>query len=117
MLVLCREGLDWLVHECSLRALRLLPVLTNGGSAEAGGMKQYIDWIDPALTVTAFYTNDTIKVGGAFLCCILFIWALLLTGLMPACLGAAAFMPRHTPGHIRMRPADQHVTLKASVIR
>jgi hypothetical protein len=43
-------------------------VLTNGGSAEAGGMKQYIDWIDPALTVTAFYTNDTIKVGGAFLC-------------------------------------------------
>jgi hypothetical protein len=42
--------------------MRLLPVLTNGGSAEAGGMKQYIDWIDPALTVAAFYTNDTIKV-------------------------------------------------------
>lgn len=26
-------------------------------------MKQYIDWVDPALTVTDFYTNDTIKVG------------------------------------------------------
>lgn len=50
------------MHECSLRGLRLLPVLTNGGSAEGGGMKQYIDWIDPALTVSDFYTNDTIKV-------------------------------------------------------
>lgn len=51
-----------MVHECGLRGLRLLPVLTNGGSAEGGGMKQYIDWIDPALTVVDFYTNDTIKV-------------------------------------------------------
>jgi hypothetical protein len=58
----CREGLDWLVHECSLRGLRVLPILTNGGSTQGGGMKQYIDWVDPELTVTDFYTNDTIKV-------------------------------------------------------
>lgn len=57
------EGLDWLVHECGLRGIRLLPVLTNGGSAELGGMKQYVDWVDPMLTVADFYTNDTIKVG------------------------------------------------------
>lgn len=89
MLVLCREGLDWLVHECSLRALRLLPVLTNGGSAEAGGTKQYIDWIDPALTVTAFYTNDTIKVTGL---CVDYCLTVLLEGLLPPFLGKAAFM-------------------------
>lgn len=58
----CREGLDWLVHECSLRGLRVLPVLTNGGSTQGGGMKQYIDWVDAHLTVTDFYTNDTVKV-------------------------------------------------------
>jgi hypothetical protein len=45
-----------------LREVRLLPVLTNGGSTEGGGMKQYIDWIDPALTVNDFYKNDTVKV-------------------------------------------------------
>lgn len=56
-----REGLDWLVHECGLRGIRVLPVLTNGGSTAGGGMLQYIDWIDPALTVTDFYKNDTIK--------------------------------------------------------
>lgn len=26
-------------------------------------MKQYIDWVDPDLTVTDFYSNDTVKVG------------------------------------------------------
>lgn len=51
------------MHEAGLRGLRLLLVLTNGGSSQGGGMKQYVDWVDPALTVTAFYTNDTIKVG------------------------------------------------------
>lgn len=60
-----REGLDWLVHECGLRGIRLLPVLTDGGSTAGGGMRQYIDWIDPALTVTDFYKNDTIKVSAA----------------------------------------------------
>lgn len=64
-LTLRREGLDWLVHECGLRGIRLLPVLTNGGRTAAGGMRQYIDWIDPALTVTDFYKNDTIKVSAA----------------------------------------------------
>lgn len=53
-----------MVHECGMRGIRLLPVLTNGGSNEGGGMKQYIDWIDPALTVADFYKNDTIKVRG-----------------------------------------------------
>lgn len=54
-----------MVHECALRGIRLLPVLTNGGSTAGGGMRQYIDWIDPALTVTDFYKNDTIKVSAA----------------------------------------------------
>jgi hypothetical protein len=45
-----------------LRGLKLLLVLTNGGSASWGGMKQYTDWVDPALTVTDFYGNDTVKV-------------------------------------------------------
>lgn len=58
-----REGLDWLLHEAGLRGLRVILVLTNGASSAGGGMKQYIDWVDPALTVTDFYTNDTVKVG------------------------------------------------------
>lgn len=63
LLLSFREGLDWLVHECGLRGLRLLPVLTNGASTDGGGMKQYTDWVDTELTVTDFYTNDTVKVG------------------------------------------------------
>ncbi len=27
-----------------------------------GGMMQYTQWVDPMLTVTDFYTNDTVKV-------------------------------------------------------
>ncbi|KAF6262270.1 glycoside hydrolase superfamily [Scenedesmus sp. NREL 46B-D3] len=54
-------GLDWLVHVAGLRGIKLLLVLTNGGSAAWGGMKQYTDWVDPALTVTDFYGNDTVK--------------------------------------------------------
>jgi hypothetical protein len=58
----CSAGLDWLVHVAGLRGLKLLLVLTNGGSATWGGMKQYTDWVDPGLTVTDFYGNDTVKV-------------------------------------------------------
>jgi hypothetical protein len=50
------------VHVAGLRGIKLLLVLTNGGSAAWGGMKQYTDWVDPALTVTDFYGNDTVKV-------------------------------------------------------
>jgi hypothetical protein len=52
------------VHEAGLRGLRLILVLTNGGSAAGGGMQQFTDWVDPALTVSDFYTNDTVKVRG-----------------------------------------------------
>jgi hypothetical protein len=61
----CSAGLDWLVHVAGLRGIKLLLVLTNGGSASWGGMKQYTNWVDPALTVTDFYGNDTVKVSGS----------------------------------------------------
>eukprot|EP00879_Flechtneria_rotunda_P009239 GHRR01009672.1.p1 GENE.GHRR01009672.1~~GHRR01009672.1.p1 ORF type:complete len:721 (+),score=226.02 GHRR01009672.1:221-2383(+) len=54
-------GLDWLVHEAGKRGLKLVPVMTNGGSTANGGMKQYTDWVDQALTITDFYSNDTVK--------------------------------------------------------
>eukprot|EP00878_Enallax_costatus_P030381 GHUV01033074.1.p1 GENE.GHUV01033074.1~~GHUV01033074.1.p1 ORF type:complete len:119 (+),score=39.32 GHUV01033074.1:77-433(+) len=56
------DGLDWLVESAGARGLRLLLVLTNGGSSAGGGMQQYTHWVDPALTVVDFYGNDTVKV-------------------------------------------------------
>lgn len=58
------DGIDWLVESAGLRALRLILVLTNGGSNAGGGMQQYTHWVDPALTVVDFYGNDTVKVSG-----------------------------------------------------
>jgi hypothetical protein len=43
--------------------MRLLLVLTNAGSTAGGGAKQYTDWVDTSLTLTDFYTNDTVKVN------------------------------------------------------
>uniref|UniRef100_A0A383V8Z8 mannan endo-1,4-beta-mannosidase n=1 Tax=Tetradesmus obliquus TaxID=3088 RepID=A0A383V8Z8_TETOB len=54
-------GLDWLVHVAGLRGMKLLLVLTHGSSDAWGGMKAFTDWVDPALTVTDFYGNDTVK--------------------------------------------------------
>lgn len=61
--ILTRSGLDWLVSSAGCRGLRLLPVLTNGASPAGGGMQQFTHWVDPGLTVTDFYGNDTVKVG------------------------------------------------------
>ncbi|WIA14869.1 hypothetical protein OEZ85_001587 [Tetradesmus obliquus] len=41
--------------------MKLLLVLTHGSSDAWGGMKAFTDWVDPALTVTDFYANDTVK--------------------------------------------------------
>ncbi|WIA35064.1 hypothetical protein OEZ86_003552 [Tetradesmus obliquus] len=54
-------GLDWLVHVAGLRGMKLLLVLTHGSSDTWGGMKAFTDWVDPGLTVTDFYSNDTVK--------------------------------------------------------
>lgn len=53
------------MHVAGMRGLKLVLVLTDGTSNALGGMKQYTDWVDPALTITDFYTNDTVKVGAS----------------------------------------------------
>ena len=60
--LLRRGGLDWLVATAPRYGLRLILVLTDGRAMEQGGMWQYMRWLQPNDTVTAFYTNDTYKV-------------------------------------------------------
>lgn len=60
--VACRDGLDWLLHQALLRGLRVMLTVTDAGRASRGGAAQYCSWVDPNLTITDFYTNDTVKV-------------------------------------------------------
>lgn len=61
--IACRDGLDWLLHQALLRGLRVMLTVTDAGRASRGGAAQYCSWVDPNLTISDFYTNDTVKVG------------------------------------------------------
>jgi hypothetical protein len=71
------DGIDWLVAEAAARGMRTLLVLTDAGGSSGGGpfadgssgsdARRYCEWVDMGsgeLTISDFYGNDTVKVGG-----------------------------------------------------